>query len=137
MIKSNQRLSGIFEEIADFLEMDNIQFRPEAYRRAGRSIRNLNEEIEKIYQKGGIDGLKEIPGVGDNLALKIEEFLKEGKIGYHQTLKKKKPLDIEEILRVEGLGPRRAKDLYYRLGVANLADLEKAAREGKSEQSAN
>ena len=65
-----------------------------------------------IYKNGGIKALKEIPAVGEGIARAIEEYLKTGKIKQLGELKKKLPLKIDELSKVEGLGPKKIKVLY-------------------------
>jgi DNA polymerase (family 10) len=128
----NKEIAKIFYEIADFLEMERIQFKPAAYRKAALVLEGLENDIEKIYEKGGKKALdEEIPGVGKSIAEKIEEYLKTGKIKYYQQLRKKTPVKMEELSAVEGMGPKRAKKLYQKLGIRNLEDLEKAAKAHK------
>ena len=127
----NQELAKIFYEIANYLEMEGVAFKPYAYQKAAITLEILEEDVEEIYKKGGIKSLKEIPGVGESIALKIEEYLKTGKIKYYEEFKKKIPVNLEEIIAVEGMGPKKAKVLYQKLGIRNLKDLEKAAKSHK------
>ncbi len=127
----NQQLAEIFYEIAAYLEMEEVAFKPYAYQRAALTLETLEEDIEEIYKKGGVKALEELPGIGENIALKIKEYLKTGKIKYYERLKKKTPIDLAEITAVEGLGPKKAKVLYQKLGIKNLKDLEKAAKAHK------
>ena len=127
----NQEIAKIFSEIANYLEMEGVQFKPYAYQKAAITLETLEEDVEEIYKRGGLDALKEIPGVGESIALKIEEYLKTGKIKYYEEFKKKTPIKMEEIIAVEGTGPKRAKILYERLGIRNLKELEKAAKAHK------
>jgi DNA polymerase (family 10) len=127
----NQELAKIFYEIADYLRMENVAFKPFAYQRVAMSLESMEEDVEKVYKQGGIVALEKIPGVGKNIAEKIEEYLKTGKIKSYSDLKKKTPIDLEELLAVEGLGPRKTKTLYQKLGIKNLKELEKAAKEHK------
>ena len=127
----NQEIANIFYEIADFLEMEGVQFKPYAYQKAAITLETLEGDVEEIYKRGGFKALKEIPGVGESIAEKIEEYLKTGKIKYWEELKKKTPVNIEELTAVEGLGPKRVKVLYQKLGIRNLKDLERAARAHK------
>jgi len=127
----NKELSKIFYQIADFLEMDEIAFKPYAYRKAAESLSNLKEDIFDIYKNGGNKSLQEIEGVGKNIADHIEEYLKTEKIKIYQQYKKRLPLKMDELSRVEGMGPRKLKILYEKLKIKNLKDLEKAARSGK------
>ncbi len=127
---SNLRLSKIFNEIADFLEAEEVDFKPRAYRRAARSIKDLDVEVEIIYEEKGKEGLKEIPDIGESIAQKIIEFLETGEIEYLKNLKEKAPFKVEELTRVEGLGPKGAKKLFKKLDVRSLKDLKKAVEKG-------
>jgi DNA polymerase (family 10) len=127
----NQELAKIFYEIADFLEMEGVAFKPYAYQKAAITLETLEEDVEEIYKKGGLKALEKIPGVGKSIAEKIEEYLKTGKIKYYEEFKKKLPINLEEIINVEGMGPKKAKVLYQKLGIRNLKDLEKAAKTHK------
>jgi len=127
----NQELAKILNEIAEYLAMDKIPFKPQAYEKAAVTIEALGEDIENVYKKGGTKALEEIPGIGKSIAEKIEEYLKTGKIEYYEKFRKKLPINLEEITRVEGVGSRKAKILYEKLGIKNLAELERAAKEGK------
>ncbi|MBI2110613.1 DNA polymerase/3'-5' exonuclease PolX [Candidatus Woesearchaeota archaeon] len=127
----NQELAKILYDIADILEFKNVQWKPRAYRTAARSIEGLNKDIEEIYQKDGINGLKDISGVGEGIAKKIEEFVKTGKITEYEKLKKKVPKNFIDLLEVPGVGIKKAKVLYEKLDIKNLKDLERAARQHK------
>jgi len=127
----NQELSKIFYEIAEFLEVDGVPFKPYAYQKAALSLENLKEDVFDIYKKGGNKALQDIPGVGENIANHIEEYLKTGKVKIYDQYKKRLPLKIDELTRVEGLGPKKIKVLYQKLGIKNLKDLEKAIKSHK------
>ena len=127
----NQELAKIFYEIANYLEMEEMPFKPYAYQKAAITLETLEEDAEEIYKEGGRKAILKIPGVGESIADKIEEYLKTGKIKYYETLKKKTPVNMEELMRVEGLGPKRIKVLYQKLEIRNLKDLEKTAKSHK------
>ncbi|MFA5714545.1 MAG: DNA polymerase/3'-5' exonuclease PolX [Candidatus Paceibacterota bacterium] len=127
----NQEVAQILFEIGDFLELQEIPFKPQAYQQAAIAIDNMEEDISDLYKKDGIKGLEKIKSVGKSIAEKIEEFLKTGKIAYYKELKKASPIDLEELSRVEGLGVKRIKRLWKELGVRNLKDLEKAIEDHK------
>ncbi|MDO8424647.1 MAG: helix-hairpin-helix domain-containing protein, partial [bacterium] len=127
----NQELAKIFYEIADFLEMEKMPFKPQAYQKAAFALESLEEDVEEICKKGGRDALLKISGVGESLADKIVEYLKTGKIKYYESLKKKTPVNIRELTNVEGLGPKKIKTLYQKLEIRNLKELERAARAHK------
>lgn len=127
----NPEIAKILYKIAIYLEMQDIQFKPRAYERAARSIEALQEDVSDIYKRGGVKALMEIPGVGENIALKIEELIKTGKLQYYEKLKKEAPVDVENLTAIEGLGPKKIKVLYKKLKVKTVEDLERVAREGK------
>ncbi|MFN3301585.1 MAG: DNA polymerase/3'-5' exonuclease PolX [Patescibacteria group bacterium] len=127
----NQEIAKIFYEIAGYLEMEGVAFKPYAYEKAALTLETLEKDVAEIYKKGGIEALKEIPGVGESIAEKIEEYLKTGKIKYYEDLKKKTPVNLQELMAVEGLGPKKIKILYKKLKIKNLKDLEKAAKAHK------
>ena len=122
----NQEIAKILYEIADLLEIEGVEFKPRAYRRAAQNIESLSVDIEELYKKGQLD---KIPGVGKSIAEKIKEYLETGKVRKLEELRKKIPVDIESLSAVEGLGPRMIKTLYEKLGVKNLDDLERVCKE--------
>jgi len=124
----NQEIAKILYEIADMLELQEVPFKPRAYRMAARSIESLGEPIESVAQRGE---LEKIPGIGRNIAAKIDEIIRTGHLRYFDELKGSFPFDIEGLSAVEGLGPKKAKKLYEALGITNLDQLEQAAKAGK------
>lgn len=123
---TNREIAVIFREMATYLEMDDIDFRPRAYSSAADSLLDLHEEVSHIYEQRGLKGLDEIPAVGESIALHIEELLKTGHMRDYDRLKKKTPVDLASLGGIEGLGPKTIKTLYKKLGVSNRKDLEKA-----------
>lgn len=127
----NQELAKIFYEIAQYLEMQDVAFKPQAYEKAALTLETLSGDVKEVFQKGGQKALEELSGVGESIAQKIVEYLKTGKVKEYEQLKKKMPVDIEELTKVEGIGPKAIRDLYKHLKIKNLKDLEEAARAGK------
>ncbi|OIO49035.1 MAG: DNA polymerase III [Parcubacteria group bacterium CG1_02_42_13] len=124
----NHEVAKILLEIGEYLDMQSIAFKPRAYEKVAGVIDGLEEDVEQIYERGGLKALEEIPGVGVSIAEKIEEYLKTGRIKYYEELKKKTPVDLSTLTQVEGLGPKKIKKLYEKLGIKDLDDLEKAAK---------
>lgn len=125
----NKEVAELLNDIADVLEIKGeLVFKIRAYRKAALVIDSLSEDIEEINKKGKLD---DIPGVGKGIEKKIKEFLETGHSNYFEKLKKQTPVDIEELGKVEGLGPKTILKLYKKLEVKNLKDLEKAAKQGK------
>jgi DNA polymerase (family 10) len=126
----NQKLAKIFYEMAEFLEMEDVAFKPRAYQKAAHSLEGLARDAEEIYNRGGLKALEKIAGVGKGIAQRIEEYLKTGKIKDYENLKKKIPVDINELTAIEGVGPKLVKLFYKSLKIRNIDQLEKAARSG-------
>ena len=127
----NTELAQIFREIALYLEMQGVQFKPRAYEKVAYALEALEEPAAEIYKRGGVKGLRNIPGVGEAIAEKIEEIIQTGKLRYYEELKKETPVDIRGLTTIEGVGPKIVKLLYGELKVRNVADLERVARAGK------
>jgi DNA polymerase (family X) len=127
----NQIISKALSDIGEYLEMQNIPFKPRAYEKAAEAVAEFEENVIDIYKSGGIKALQDIPGVGLSIAEKIEEFIKTGHIKYYDELRRKTPVELSELTMVEGLGPKKIKTLYQKLGIRNIVDLEKAANSGK------
>jgi len=127
----NKEIAKIFYDLANYLEMDEVPFKPYAYRRVADALETLEENVEDIYKKGGLKELQKIQGVGKGIARAIEEYLKKGKIKTYEQFKKRLPINLEEMISAEGIGPRKAKVLYQKLGIRDLKGLEKAAKSHK------
>ena len=124
----NQQIANIFNEIADLLELkgENV-FRIRAYRRAAQNIDGLSKDVTAQSP----EELESIPGIGKDLAAKIHEFLETGKVSKHEELKKEIPAGVLDLLRIPGLGPKKAKLLYDKLHVKGVDELEDAIKKGK------
>ena len=121
----------MFFEMADVLEMQGVDWKPIAYKKAARALETLSEPIEKVYSRGGVKALMEIPSIGKGLAVKIEEFLKTGRMKEFENLIKKIPRGVEEMMHVPGLGPKKVMVLYKKLKIKSLSELKKAVKSGK------
>lgn len=130
-MSKNNDIAAIFFEMADILDMQNVEWKPRAYRQAARAIESLSEDIETIYKKGGIKLLEEIPGVGEGIAKKIIQFIEKGKVKEYEKLKKEVPSHINILMQIHGMGAKKIKKLNQELNVSTVAQLEKAARDHK------
>ncbi len=122
----NLELSRMFEQIARILKIKGENpFKIRAYEKIALVLENLPIDIETIYRQGRLNN---IPGVGEGIAKKIEEFLTAGKLEYYEKLKETIPSGVLELLDISEVGPKTAKLLYEQLGVDNIEKLEKAVR---------
>ena len=125
----NLEISFIFNQIADLLEIQGANpFRVRAYRRAALNIEGLAENIETLALQGT---LRNISGIGEDLANKIDEYLRTGKITFHEDLKKEVPLGLAKMVEIPSVGPRTAKEIYDRFRVETLEDLEALCKTDK------
>jgi len=125
----NVEIAILFNEVADFLEIKNENpFRIRAYRRAAQAVEGLSENIEALAQRGA---LLEVPGIGKDLATKIQEYLVSGKVAYLEDLRKEIPTGVIDLMGVHGLGPKTAKLLYEQVGVDSVDKLEELAKAHK------
>ncbi len=127
---ANAEIARIFREVAELLELSNANpFRVRAYVNAARVVEESPQSIASMARESP-QALRDLPGVGDDLAGKIEEIARTGKLTLLTELSRKAPAGATELLHVPGIGPRRARLLSDRLGVRSLAGLERAARAG-------
>ncbi len=127
---SNAEAAEIFRSIADLLDVLGEKFKPEAYRRAARSIETLTEDLARVAARRE---LRTIPGVGEAIEEKLGEYLATGRVAYYERLKREVPPGIVELLRLPGLGPKTARRFWVELGVEGPAELEEAIAAGRLE----
>jgi DNA polymerase (family X) len=122
-------VADIFEEIAKLLELKGENpFRIRAYQRAALNIRNLPEDLQARVKAGTLEAL---PGIGKDLAQKIEEIMTTGKLSYLDRIKKEIPESLITLTGIPGLGPKTAKRVYDKFKVKSLEQLEALVRAGK------
>lgn len=124
----NIEVAELLNEIADYLEFANEPFKVKAYRKAALVIEGLSEDIEHVWEE---NRLTDLPSIGEGIAKKIDDFLKNNKSKYLEELKKQTPVDMEHLGAIEGIGPKTILKLYNELKVKDVAGLEKAAKQGK------
>lgn len=115
----NDEVARIFYEIADILELQDVQFKPTAYRRAGQAIEALDRPLSSV------EDFTSIQGVGKAIAKKIEEILTTGSLEYLETLKEEIPPGIQELLHLPDVGPKTAHNLA-RQGIHSIEELTQA-----------
>src|SRR4030042_1089247 len=124
----NQEIAKIFNDIADLLEIKGENpFRIRAYRRAAQNIEGFSKDVSETSK----DELMKIPGIGQDLAGKIEEYVKTGNLQFYEDLKKEVPGGLSTLLSLPSLGPKTAKLLFEKLKVKDLETLERLAKDHK------
>ncbi len=126
----NQKLASIFFEMADLLELSGVDWKPQAYRKAARSLLE-SKSVNAVHKSGGTKALDEIPSVGEGIAKKIAEFIETGQVKELSKIKASLPKGLQQMLSLISLGPKKVMKLYRILKVTNLQELEKAAKAHK------
>lgn len=127
---SNQEISLIFKRVATLLELQGANpFRVRAYRNASWTLENWGTPLAQMWQEG--QDLTELPGIGKDLAEKIGTILQEGSLPMLRELEKTTSSGLTELARLPGLGPKKIKILAKELGIKNIQDLQKAAKENR------
>jgi len=126
----NSEIADLFEQLADLLEIrEENPFRIRAYRNAAQVIRGHGRSMTELVESGA--DLSELPGIGKDLAARIETIVRDGRLPLLEQVRAKVPAALVEMTRIEGLGPKRAKALYRALKIRSLEDLRRAARSGR------
>ncbi|HTW38657.1 MAG TPA: DNA polymerase/3'-5' exonuclease PolX [Steroidobacteraceae bacterium] len=125
----NADVAEAFEEIGDLLAIEGENpFRIRAYRRAAQVVRSLPRELAEIHDPEEYDA---IPGIGRDLAGKINELVETGRLKALERLRRSVPPGARELLSLPGMGPVRVRALMAGLKVENRADLERALAAGR------
>lgn len=128
----NETLSEAFNEIADLLALlDENFFKILAYRNVSR---RLKEEAPITQKNASVENLRKIKGVGVEIAAKIMEFIKTGKIKHLEELRKKIPEAVRDLLKIPHLGPKRVRLLHITLGIKSKKELIEKAKSGEIEK---
>jgi DNA polymerase (family 10) len=126
----NADIARAFGELADLLEIQGANpFRVRAYRNAARTVEGHGREMAALVRDGA--DLTDLPGIGDDLAGKIREFVDTGHLSLLDRLHKQLPASIADLLQIPGLGPKRVKTLYHDLDVQTPEQLLRAVRDGR------
>ncbi len=129
MALTNREIAEIFENVADLLQLKGESVhRILAYRHAAESIRESPRDLRTMAAAGE---LQTLPNIGATLADKINEMLSSGQLTFYEKLKAEIPLELIQVLRVNGIGPKHTMQFYKELGLRSVAEVEAAAREGK------
>lgn len=126
----NSEIADRFDELADLLSIENAnQFRIRAYRNAAGTIRANPKQMADLVAVG--EDLSDLPGIGKDLAAKVEELVETGHLSLLEEVAARTPRVLSEIMKIPGLGPKRVQLLHRELKVRSVADLERAATNGR------
>ncbi|MBT4120335.1 MAG: hypothetical protein HOG89_03215 [Candidatus Peribacter sp.] len=127
-MENNKSIASKLNQIAALLQEQDVAFKPAAYRKAATVIEELSKDVSTY---GDEKELKKLPGVGEAIAKKIIEFLETGEMEFLVLLQKEQGGISAELMDIEGLGPKRVRQLQKELGITSVAQLINAAKQGK------
>ncbi len=126
----NNDIADMFNKTADLLEIKGEnEFRVRAYRNAARTVESLSKQASEMIEQG--ESLSDLSGIGKDLAGKIKNIVKTGKLPVLHELEDQFPKGIHQLLRIEGLGPKKLRKLYDELDITDIEGLASAIEEGK------
>jgi DNA polymerase (family X) len=126
----NSDVAKIFNKVADLLDIEGAnQFRVRAYRNAARTVSGLPHSVSDMVKDG--QDLSMFPGIGKDLAEKIKEIVETGSLKQLKEIEGRTSPELSNLMKVEGLGPKRVKTLFEKLGITNLKELKEAAAQGR------
>ena len=123
---SQETLARMLFEFSYWHAMQNAPFKPRAYQLASESVMALGPEVERAWKHGGVKALKDLPGIGQSIAEKIDEYFRTGHVKEYEAIKKIMPVDIWGLSRIDGMGPKHIFELWQYLRIKNLSELERA-----------
>jgi DNA polymerase (family X) len=122
-------VAQILEEMGTLLELQGANpFKSRAFHNASRAMEGLTRDLTTLVEQGT---LREVDGVGEKIAVIISDLVTHGRSKEHEELKKSFPPGVPEMLRVQGLGPKKVKILFEKLKIESLGELEAAAQANK------
>jgi DNA polymerase (family 10) len=128
-IPSNVELADVIQTIADYLALDGQStYRILAYEKAAALFRDHPASVAEMALQGE---LRRLPGVGDAIEAKVTEYVATGDIAFLAKLRERYPEGLLLVMRLPGMGPKKTRFVWENAGVADIRDLEKAAREGR------
>jgi DNA polymerase (family 10) len=126
----NIEIAEIFFQLADLLEIEGAnRYRVRAYRSAARIVRGYPENMVDLVNQG--ENLSQLPNIGADLADKIKTIVETGQLPLLEEVKSRTPVALSDLMKIQGLGPKRIKTLYHELDIQNPDDLQRAAHRGE------
>lgn len=127
---NNAEIAQVLEEVADVLEIQNENtFRVRAYRNAARTIEVQTAPLSRLVEENR--PLTDLPGIGKEMANHIKEMVETGTLGFRDRLLAEIPRSLIDLMRLPGVGPKKAKKLWDELKIGSVDELEEAAKAGR------
>ncbi|SDF29060.1 DNA polymerase/3'-5' exonuclease PolX [Sporolituus thermophilus] len=122
-------LAKMFAEMAVLLELKGENtFKIRAYENAARALKELSADLAELAAQGRLQGIK---GIGKTMTQHIKEYIETGRVTYYEELRGQVPPVLFELVKIPGLGPKKALLLHEQLGINSVGELEYACRENR------
>jgi len=129
---SNRDVERLLKNISTLLEIKGeTRFRVNAYRNAAESIAQAGGDLKDLVEKGD---LNDLPGIGKAIGDKITEYVNTGKLDYYDKLCEEVPEDLLTLSDLPGMGPKRVKAVWEKLGITDIRGLKKAAQDQRVQE---
>jgi len=126
----NTDIADIFNKVANLLDIEGANpFRVRAYRNAARTLSSLPRNVSDMIAEN--HDLTNLAGIGKDLAGKIKEIVETGSLSQLEEIESKTPAELNRLMKISGLGPKRVKALHRNLGISGLKELREAAEKEK------
>jgi DNA polymerase (family X) len=126
----NTDIANIFNKVANLLDIEGANpFRVRAYRNAARTLSSLPRNVSDMIAEN--HDLTNLAGIGKDLAGKIKEIVETGSLSQLEEIESKTPAELNRLMKISGLGPKRVKALHRNLGISGLKELREAAEKEK------
>jgi len=130
----NADVAGRLDEVASLLDAQGAgAYRVRAYRRAAETLRRLDTPVSDVLEARGVEGLQELPGIGESIARAIRDLLARGRLAMLDRLRGEGD-PVKVLASVPGIGRGLADRLHHDFGIETLEDLEAAAHDGRLER---
>ena len=124
----NRRIGKTFQLLAKIMELHSENpFKIRSYSGAYNTIRRYPSELSDLTR----EELLEIPGFGKNIVDKIEELQESGSLVTLQRYLDITPDGIVDLLKMKGLGPKKIKAIWEKLGIESAGELLYACEENR------
>ena len=128
----NIEIAGVLEELGDLLEIRGSNpFRIRAYRNAVRTVRGLTRPLAAMIAAG--EDLTALPAIGKDISAHIVELVETGELARLAEVSSEVPRSLVQLVKLDGVGPKKAKKLWESLEVTTVDELEAALRAGRVE----
>jgi DNA polymerase (family 10) len=129
----NIEIADVLDQLADLLEIRGSNpFRIRAYRNAVRTVRGLTRPLTAMVEAD--EDLTELPAIGKDMSAHIVELVQTGTLARLTELSAEVPRSLVQLVKLDGVGPKKAKKLWESLEITSVDELEAALKAGKVER---